>query len=220
MTYGVRSSVLARSDRLPSSRAALKVAEGLGKLKGLNDDALLLFVVTELSVTSQGEILAQGMSIETIVGHDTAQIGVTGEENTEHIIHLTLVPQGTLEKTSDTGDGGGLVTVGLDTDAGVESDTEQVVDDLETLITGGEVDTSNVGNLGELSSSVVLQEAHEGKDTRGSSVNGKLILPDSELLDVFGQARHDVLSIGVQAVGLVLVLVGRVDTRSTEGSLG
>ena len=160
------------------------------------------------------------MSIETIVGHDTAQIRVTGEENTEHIIHLTLVPQGTLEKASDTGDGGGLITVGLDTDTGVETDTEQVVDNLKALITGGEVDTSNVGDLGELSSSVVLQEAHNGKDTGGSSVNGKLILPDSELLDVFGQAGHDVLSIGVQAVGLVLVLVGRVDTRGTKRSLG
>jgi hypothetical protein len=160
------------------------------------------------------------VTIKTVVGHDAAEIGVTREENTKHVINLTLVPQSTLEQTGDTGDGGGLVTVGLDTNTRVETDTEQVIHDFETLITGGEVDASNVGNLGEFSGGVVLQEAHEWDDARRGGVNGKLILPDGELLDVFGQAGHNVLSIGVQAVLLVLILVGGVDTGSTERSRG
>lgn len=211
MTYGIGSAVLTRTHRLPSSRAALKVAEGLGELEGLNDDALLLFVIAQLGITGQGEVLAQWVAVETVVGHDAAEIRVAGEEHTEHVVHLTLVPQSTLEETSHTGHGGGLVRVGLDTDAGVVTNAEQVVDDLEALVAGGEVDTSDIGDLGELGGSVVLEEAHHGNNTGGSGVNGELILPHSELLDIFGQTRHNVLPIGVKAVGHGLVLVGRVD---------
>lgn len=158
------------------------------------------------------------MTVETVIGHDTAQIGVSREEDTEHVVDLTLVPQSTLEQTSHTGDGGGLVGVGLDTDAGVVADTQQVVDDLETLVTGGEVDTGDIGDLSELGGGVVLQEAHDGDNTGWRGVDSKLVLPNGELLDVLGQAGHNILSVAVQTIGHVLVLVGRVDDRGTEGA--
>lgn len=160
------------------------------------------------------------MTVETVVSHDTAQIGVSREEDTEHVVNLTLVPQGTLKQTSNTGNGSGLVRVGLDTDAGVITDAQQVVNDFETLVTGGEVDTSDIGDLGELGGGVVLEEAYNGDNAGGSSVNSEFILPDSELLDVLGQAGHDVLSVAVQTIGHVLVLVGRVDDRGAEGADG
>jgi hypothetical protein len=34
----------------------------------------ILLVVAELSITSQGEVLAQWVAIEAVIGHDTAQI--------------------------------------------------------------------------------------------------------------------------------------------------
>lgn len=39
------------------------------------------------------------------------------------------------------------------------------------------------------------------------------------LLDVLGHARHQVLAVLVQAVGLLLVLVGGVDDRDMETAL-
>lgn len=215
MTYGFGSAVLTRTHGLPGSRAALEVAEGLSELKGFNNDALLLFVVAQLSITGQGEVLAQWVAVEAVIGHDAAQIRVSGEEHTEHVVHLTLVPQSTLEETSHTGHGGGLIRVGLDTDTGVVANAEQVVDDFKALVAGGEVDTRDIGDLGELGGSVVLEEAHHGNNTGGSGVNGELILPDCELLDIFGQAGHNVLPIGVEAIGHGLVLVGRVDHGGT-----
>ena len=79
MTYGLGSAVLTRTHGLPSSRAALEVAERLGELKGLNNDALLLFVVAQLSITGQGEVLAQWVAVEAVIGHDAAQIRVSRE---------------------------------------------------------------------------------------------------------------------------------------------
>lgn len=219
-THGFRRPVLTGANRLPCGRAALEVAEGLGKFQGLNDDALLLFIVAQLSVTGQGEVLAQWVTVEAIVGHDTAEIRVAGEEDTEHVVDFTLVPEGPLKQASHTRHGGGLVGVGLDANTGVVANTEKVVDHLEALVAGGEVDSSDVGDLSELGRGVVLQEAHDGNDTGGSSVEGEFVLPHGELLDVFRKTGHDVLSVGVQAVGLVLVLVGRVENGRTERSLG
>ena len=218
-TYGFGRAILTSTNRLPCSRSTLEVTESLGELKRLNDNTLLLLVVAQLSVTSQGEILAERVAIETVVGHDTAQIGVAAEENTKHVVNLTLVPQGTLEKASHTGNWSSLVGVGLDTNARVEANAEHVVNDLKTLVAGGEIDSSDIGNLGELGGGVVLEEAHDGDDTGGSSVHSQLILPDGELLDVFGKTGHNVLSVGVQAVGLVLPLIGRVDDWGTERTL-
>lgn len=160
------------------------------------------------------------MAVKTVISQDASQVGVAGEEDTEHVIDLTLVPQSALEQTSHAGNRRRLVGVGLDTDAGVVANTEHVVNDLKTLVAGGEVNTGDIGDLGEFGRSMVLEEAHHGNDTGGGSVDGEFVLPHGELLDVFGKAGHDVLSIGVQAVGLVLVLVGRVDDGGAEGSLG
>lgn len=215
-TYRLRSSVSTRTDRLPGSGTTLEVPERLRKLQRLNDNALLLLTVTQLRVSRQGEVLAQRVAIKAVVGHDTTQIGVAGEEDTEHVVHLTLVPQSTLEQTGNTGHGAGLVGVGLDTDTRVVAHTEHVVDDLEALVAGGEVDTGDVRDLSVFGRGVVFQESHGGDEAGGRDVDAELILPDGELLDVLGQARHDVLAVLVQTVRLVLVLVGRVDDGGAE----
>ena len=159
------------------------------------------------------------MAVETVVGHDTAQVRVAGEENTKHIVHLTLVPKSSLEQTSDTRDWSGLIGVGLHTNTGVVADAQHVVDNLKTLILRGEVDGRDIGDLGEFGGGVVLEEAHQWDNTGGRDVNDQFVLPYGELLDVFGQTGHDVLAVLVQSIGLVLVLVGRVDDGGAEGTL-
>ena len=100
------------------------------------------------------------------------------------------------------------------------TNAKHVVDDLKSLIAGREVDSRDIGDLGELGGSVVLEEANHGKDTSGSGIHCELILPHCELLDIFGQTRHNVLPICVKAVGHGLVLVGRVDHGGAQRSRG
>lgn len=219
-TYRVRFPVNARANRLPSSGASFEVPESLCQLKGLNDDALLLFIVAQLSVAGQREILAERVSIETVVRHNTTQIRVAAEEDTKQVVDLTLVPQSSFVQTRHTGHGAGLVRIGLNTDTGVIADAQQVVDDLEALVTSGEINRGNIGDLGEFGCRVVFQEAHDRDDAGGRNVDRELVLPHRELLNVFGQAGHDILAVLVQALGLVLVLVGGVDDRRAKSSLG
>jgi hypothetical protein len=152
---GVGLPVNTGTNLLPSAGSSLKVTEGLGELQGFRDDAFLLLVVPDLGVTGQGEVLAEGVALEAVVGHDTAEIRVAGEEDAEEIVDLSLVPVGSVEEADDAGDGGDLVGVGLDADPGVVADAQEVVDDLESLVTGGEVDCGDGADCGELGSSVV-----------------------------------------------------------------
>lgn len=158
------------------------------------------------------------MTIKTVVGHNPAQIRVSSEEHTIHIIHLTLVPQRTLIQARHTGYGGRLVRVGLDADPRVVADTEQVVDDFEAVVLRREVNGGDVGDLGVFGRGVVFQEGHDGDQTGGGGVDNQLVLPHGELLDVFRETRHDVLSVFVQAFGFFEVLVGRVHHGGAEGA--
>jgi hypothetical protein len=120
------------------------------------------------------------VAVETIVGHDAAQVGVTNKEDTEQIVDLAFVPVGAVVKVAERWNGGGLVSVGLDPQARVVADGEHVVNNLETLVLGGVVDGGDVGNLSVLGGSVVLQEVEDGEDTRRGNVDGELVLPDGE----------------------------------------
>lgn len=112
-------------------------------------------------------------------------------------------------------------------------DGEHVVDNLEALVLGGVVDGGNVRDLGVFGSSVVFEESEGGNDARGRNVDGQFILPYREpafaldldrnldqvkhiLLDVFGQAGHEVLAIFVQRLALFFELVCRVYDCSRE----
>lgn len=204
-THLLRLAVVTRANLFPRRAAALKVPEGLCQLERLNHNALLLFVVSELGVSGQGEVLPQWVSVETVVGHDAPQIGVANEEDTEHVVDLTLIPVGSVVETCDGGYGRCLVGVGLHANARVVADGEQVVYNLETLVAGRVVDGSDVADLGVLGSGVVFEEGEDGEDAVGGDVDlggrvsismamelpvsskqasgctyGQLILPDGE----------------------------------------
>lgn len=218
-THRVRSTVGTAADLFPRRATSLKVTECLCKLERLVHNALLLLVVTDLSVAGQWEVLTERMAIKSIIGQHTAEIGMTGEEDAEHVVHFTFVPKSAVEEAGHTRDGLCLVAVCLDADTRVVADTEHVVDNLESLIAGGIIDRSYIGDLCVLGGGVVLEECHDGDQARRRNVDGKLVLPDGKLLDVFGKAGHDVLSVFVHSVGLVLVFVGRVDHGSAQLSL-
>jgi hypothetical protein len=170
-THLLRLAVVTRSNLFPRRTATLKVPEGLCKLERLDNDALLLFVVSNFSVSGQGEVLPQWVSVETVVGHDASQVGVANEEDTEHVVDLTLIPVGAVVKTCDGGYGRCLIGVGLHADARVVADGEQVVDDLEALVAGRVVDGSDIADLGELGCGVVFEEGENREDAIGGDVD-------------------------------------------------
>ena len=170
-TYLFRLAVVTWTDLLPCRTSTLEVPEGLCQLKRLDHNALLLFVVSDFGVAGQGEVLSQWVAVEAVVGHDAPQIGVVDEEDTEHVVNLTLVPVGTVVKACDGGYGRGLVGVGLDADARVVADGEHVVDDLETLVAGRVVDSGDVADLCELGGGVVFEEGEDGDNTVGRDID-------------------------------------------------
>ena len=84
---------------MPShGRQEIEAAEFLLQLHRLVDDALLLFVVAQLDIAGQREILAQRMPLEAVIGQDAAQIGMVGEIDAEQIPGLALEPAGGAEQ--------------------------------------------------------------------------------------------------------------------------
>lgn len=216
--------------------STLEVSESLSQLERLDDNSLLLLVVSNLSVSSQREILSQRVAVKAIVGHDSPQIGVTAEEDTKQIPNFSLVPVGAIVEGCDRGNGGDLVSVRLNADARVVADGEQVVNDFESLAAGGVVDGGDIADLGEFGGGVGLKEGEDGDDTLRRNVDCELVLPNGEpvtggseyiprstrwasggiLLDVFGKTGQQVLAVSVEGVGLFLVLVCGIDNGDVE----
>lgn len=65
-----------------------------------------------------------------------------------------------------------------------------------------------------------LEEGEDRYDAGWANVDGELVLPDRELLDVLGQAAHHPGPVAVHGLGLGGVLVGRVDDGGLEGADG
>jgi hypothetical protein len=95
------------------------------------------------------------MSIKSVVGHDSSEIGVANEEDTKQIINLSLVPVCSVVQTCDARNWRCLVRICLDTNSRVVAHAQEVVDDFEPLVSGREIDSSDIGDLGELCGGVV-----------------------------------------------------------------
>lgn len=65
------------------------------------------------------------------------------------------------------------------------SHAEEIVNNLESLITGREVHCGDVGDLRKFGGSVVLKEGEDGDNTRGGNVNRQFVFPDGDLLNIF-----------------------------------
>lgn len=135
------------------------------------------------------------MTLESIIGQDATEIGVSSKEDSVHVPSLTLEPVDRVEETGQRGDGRDLVGVGLDTNAAVEADREAVVDDLEAVGARGVVDSTHIHDLLELGVGVVAQELHDRQERIGCDVDGELILVDRELLNEFGEDRGQVFAV-------------------------
>lgn len=105
---------------------------------------------------------------------------MAGEEDAKEIVNFALVPIGAIVKAAKGRYRRGLIGVCLHPYARVVSDGKKVVHDLEALVLGGVIYSSDIRDLRVFSSCVVLEESEDRDDTRGRDMNGELIFPDGE----------------------------------------
>src|SRR5262249_50846959 len=112
-------------------REEVEGAEILLQFHRLIDDALLLLVVAHLDIAGERKILPQRMSLETLIGEETTQIGMTLEIDAVEVPGLALVPAGGAVNPRRGRHRILLVGHDLDADALVQLEAQEIVDDLE-----------------------------------------------------------------------------------------
>src|ERR1041384_7313648 len=142
----------------------VETAELLRQPHRLVDDTLLQVVPAQLDEAGQRKILAQRMTLETVVGEDAAQVGMVGEPHAIEVVGLALEPAGRAEQGRGRRHRRGLVSRDLDADALVVLEAEQIVDDVEALLALGPIDAADVDELLEQAARIVAQESEERDD--------------------------------------------------------
>src|SRR3954462_13671639 len=82
-------------------RKKIEIAKFLGQPNRFVDDTLLLVVVTHLDEAGERKILAQRMTLETVVGEDAAHVGMAGEQDAIEIVGFALEPLRTRKNIDD-----------------------------------------------------------------------------------------------------------------------
>jgi len=159
------------------------------------------------------------MTIKSVIGHDSPQIRMSNEEYAEKVVYFSLIPIRSIIQIAYARNRGGFVGICLDSYARIVPDAEHVVDHFEALVLGRIVDSGDITDLGELCSSVILEEGEHGDDARWWDVDGQFVFPDGKLLDIFRQAGRQILSIFVESLSLLIVSFGRIDDWRFELAL-
>merc|ERR1711953_854266 len=100
-------------------RRQVKLSVFLSQLDRLLNNTLQLIVIADLVVSGEWEVFPQGVSLEPIVCQDPSQVGVVGEKDAVHVPDLPLVPVGGGKERRQRVHRCQLVSVSLDTNAGV-----------------------------------------------------------------------------------------------------
>lgn len=120
---------------------------------------------------------------------------MANEEDAKQIINFSLVPVCPVVETCDARNWRCLVGVCLDPNPGVVAHAQEVIDDFESLVSGREINRSDIGDLRELCSCVVcncisiipelnwnclthtFEKGKNGDHARWRDVDNQLILP-------------------------------------------
>lgn len=84
-----------------------------------------------LNISGQWEIATLRMALEPVIGQNSPQIRVIGEEHAVHVVDLALIPIGPLEHLAGRVDRRQFVGVGFDANPRVEAQRQQIIDDLD-----------------------------------------------------------------------------------------
>lgn len=132
------------------------------------------------------------MPIEAIVRHDTSQVRMSDEENTKQIVCLTFVPVGAIIEAGDRWNRCNLVGICLDADTRIVVNRQQVVNDLKAITSCWVINASDIGDLSELCSCMILEKFEYRDDGRWSDIDCQLVFPHGELLNLFRKTRNKV----------------------------
>lgn len=102
------------------------------------------------------------------------------KEDAKQIVYLSLIPVRTIVQAAYRWYRCGFVCVRLDPDSGVVADGQEIVHDLEALVSGRVIDCGDIGDAREFGSCVVLEEGEGGNDAGGRDIDGELVFPDRE----------------------------------------
>merc|ERR1719154_699172 len=199
---GVGLEFLELRELLPR-RGEIELAELLVQFHGFHHHHVLLVVVPHLGVASEGELLPQRVPLKPIVCENPPQIRVVGKEHPKHVPHLAFVPVGAQVHLSGRVDGRELVRVGLDTDARVEANGQQIVHDLKPVLPRRNINSRQVTNTCELRVDVKIKERQHRHHTRGADHQLQLVAGhERNLLNIFWETFSNILSILNQCLGL------------------
>src|SRR5215472_9550640 len=138
------------------------------------------------------------MPLEAVVRQNATQVGIIGEIDPEQIPGFTLPPARTAEK-SDRGRHRLLpVGVELQTNTLVQSDTEEVVYDLEAHWPIGIVDTANVAEHGKAAPRVIAQKSHNAGQPLTLDPTAQLAPTDLSCNQRTGERRRQILHEGLE----------------------
>lgn len=153
----------------------IELSEFLCQFEGFADDTFLLVVVTQLNVARQGEVTTLWVTLESVIGQNAAQVGVVGEEDTVHVPDFTFIPIGRLVHFAGGIQWSKFICVGLDTNARVVAQRQQIVDNLEAVLAARYIHASYVHQVGELCLMMILQELQHGHNSFGRNQHLQLI---------------------------------------------
>ena len=156
------------------------------------------------------------MSVKAIISHDSPQIWMTRKENSKKIVNLPLIPIRAIVQARNAGYRLGLVRISLDPDAAVMPHGQKVVYNLKSRTFSRVVDRGDVGDLCIFGCGVELEESHDGDDALRRDVNGELIFPDGELLNVGGKCGEKVLAVGMERGSFRGVFIGWIYDGGVE----
>lgn len=179
-THRLRLAIMALPDLFPRCCTTFEVPECLCELQRLDHYSLLLLIISDLCVSSKREVLPQWVSIKPIIRHDPSQIWMVHKEHAEQVVYFSLIPVRAIVQAAYRWNRCGFICVGLDPNSGVVADGQEVVYDLEALVSGRVIDCGDIGDACEFSGCVVFEEGERGNDAGGRDVNGEFVFPDGE----------------------------------------
>jgi hypothetical protein len=80
---------------------------------------------------------------------------VAHEEHAKEIVYFSFIPVCSIVKAGDTGNWRRFICICLDSDPRVMTNTEQVVDNFKSLVSGWKVNSSDISDLREFGRSIV-----------------------------------------------------------------
>ena len=169
----------------------IELAEILGELHRLVDNALLDLIVAAFDEAGQREVLAQRMAFEPVIGEDAAEIGVVGEQDAIQIPGLALEPVGRAEHRGDRRHRREFVGRNLHANAHVVAERKQVVDHVEALFAFRIIDAADVHELAEQTVRRVAQERQHLDDRLRRNIDDQLALDHGCAGHVGGKRRSD-----------------------------